>query len=41
MTHSMIWPWINMCGLRTPGGNIPTGLVYYRECIYTQMDIHP
>ena len=32
---------INMCGLRAPGSNIPTALVYYRECTYPQMDINP
>ena len=50
--HSLIWRLINICGLRAPGSNspqalfiigtnIPTGLVYYRECTYTQMGINP
>ena len=37
---SLIWILISICGLRNPGSNIPTGLVYYRECIYAQMDIN-
>ena len=32
---------INICALRALGSNIPTGLVCYRECTYTQMDINP
>ena len=28
------------CGLRAPGSNIPTSLVYYRECTYAQMDVN-
>ena len=39
--HSLIWPSINICGLRAPGSNIPTGLVYYRECTHTQRDMNP
>ena len=38
---SSIWPLINICGLWAPGSNIPTGLVYYRECTCAQMDINP
>ena len=40
LMHSLIWLWINFCGLRTPGSNIPTSLVYDRECTYAQMDIN-
>ena len=32
--HSLILPFINICGLRDPGSNIPTDLVYYRGCTY-------
>ena len=39
--HSLIWPLINIFGLRAPGSHIPPGLVYYRECTYPQMDINP
>lgn len=39
--HSLTWLLINICGLRAPGSNIPTGLVYYREYTYAQMDINP
>ena len=38
--HSLIWSLMNTCGLRAPGSNIPTGLVYYREWTYTRMDIN-
>ena len=37
---SLMWPWINVCGLRVPGSSIPTGLVYYKECGSAQMDFH-
>ena len=39
--HSSIWLLINICGLRAPGSNILSGLVYYRKCTYAQMDINP
>ena len=32
---------LNICDLRAPGSNIPTGLVYYRECTYAHKDINP
>ena len=38
--HSLIRPLINICGLRALGSNIPTGLVYCRECTYAQMDVN-
>ena len=38
--HPLIWPLINIRGLRAPGSNIPRGLVYYRECTYAQMGIN-
>ena len=38
--HSLIWLLVNICGIRAPGNIVPTGLVYYRKCIYTQMDIN-
>ena len=28
----------NICGLRAPGSNIPTGVAYCREWTYGQMD---
>lgn len=36
---SLIRPLINVCGLRAPRSNIPTGLVYCRECTYARMEI--
>ena len=33
--HSLIWLLINICGLRAPGSNIPTGLVYYMPQVFT------
>ena len=38
--NSLMWLLINICVLRAPGSNIPTGLVYYRECTYAQVDIN-
>ena len=38
---SLMWPLMNICGLRAPGSNIPTGHFYCRECTYAQMDINP